>query len=144
MDSIWMKNITQSRDRIYVISQINSRTTYLRAPFKFSSGKKAQDSTEIEAQKQRLKNANEMDLTKDSLIIDNDRLPFTYISLVKSKKVNLKKSKVIEVYKRLPFRAKHSAVEISVSANMKCDFYYFEIDESEMHVTRWYSTFLVF
>jgi len=144
VDSIWSKNIGQNSDHVYIIPQVNSVSTYLRAPFKFSSGKRIKDSTEIDVQKQRLKYVNDLDLTMDSLIVDHDKVLFKYISPVKSKKVNLKKSKVIEVYKRLPFRPKYCAVEISVSTNMKCDFYYFEIDESEMHVTRWYSAFLVF
>ena len=144
VDSIWTKNVVANSDRVYVIPQVNSQSTYLRAPFKLSSGKELIDSTETEAQEKRFRNVKDLDLTKDSLIVYQDKVPFTYLSPVKSKKINLKKSKVIEVYRRLPFRPKYYAVQISVSTNMRCDFYYFEIDEAQMQVTRWYSTFLVF
>ena len=71
MDSVWTKDIMGNDDRVFIIPQVNSKITYLRAPFKFTSGKGLLDSTEI-------------------------------------------------------------------------DFYYFEIDEAQMYVTRWYNAFLVF
>ena len=144
VDSIWIKNKAGNIKRTYIVSLINPESTYLRAPFKFSNGEKLRDSITIETQRQRFKSAKDLDLSRDTLIVSLETTGFTYISPIKNKKVDLKKSKVIEVYKRLPFRNSYCAVEITVSTHMRCDFYYFEIGESEMHVTRWYNTFLVF